>query len=104
MIKHTNFQFVNVNLFPRVVLALILGLNNYHLVVMCRADVADTVEVKLHYRFPFHLLVSHSGKSRSRLLKKSIFRENEISHALTEVVTDKRETTFGCFPDDMLFN
>ena len=45
MIKHTNFQFVNVNLFPRVVLALILGLNNYHLVVMCRADVADTVEV-----------------------------------------------------------
>ena len=45
MIKHTNFQFVHVNLFPRVVLALILGLNNYHLVVMCRADVADTVEV-----------------------------------------------------------
>ena len=43
--KHTNFQFVDVNLFPTVVLALILDLNNYHLVVMCRADVADTVEV-----------------------------------------------------------
>ena len=28
-----------------VVLALTLGLKNYHLVVMCRADVADAVEV-----------------------------------------------------------
>ena len=117
MIKHTNFQFVHVNLYPRVaceaqrkcvcasqanprvVLALILGLNNYHLVVMCRADVADAVEVQLYYRFHFRLF-SHSGKSRSRLLKKRFFAK--ISHVLTEAITDKTETTSGCFPDDIL--
>ena len=49
--------------------------NNYHLLVMCRADIADAVEVYLHY--PLSLSPLHSRKSRSRLLKRSIFRENQ---------------------------
>ena len=49
--------------------------NNYHLLVMCRADIADEVEVYLHD--PLSLSHLHSRKSRSRHLKESIFRENQ---------------------------